>query len=318
MRFSSSNSSSSRSACAASRGSPAGRRRLHFTIVSGCILLIWFAGDINYENASKYLILFDLPGGSSSEGGGRTKKGSAARSSSRLPIPCKGKERVLEILERAVENAVDKKCRSSVTSLLAATTANTENTSKQQQQQRLTKALNMKKKPGSSSSSSKNKQEHVYGMTTCDMHVMCDQLPQWKQVAHLYGDTPVVLGLETCAQYRETLLLLQQQQNINNNNATMPTTTTIAPAVRVAGLYNSGTNALTAALADNAPQFNTDSDSSSDSSWEVPWGKHAPAHARDTSLAAANTATDAVLPVVVVRDPFRWMTSMVRSYSCMI
>jgi hypothetical protein len=135
---------------------------------------------------------------------------------------------------------------------------------------------------------------------------MCQQLPQWKQVVQLYGDRPVILGLETCLRYRETL----EQGRQSPNNATQR-----HPAPRVTGLYNSGTNALMAALADNfAKYLDADIVATPDGvgSWEVPWGKHVPP-TKGRSRFSSPTELAAVLPIVIVRDPFRWMASMVRA-----
>jgi hypothetical protein len=58
---------------------------------------------------------------------------------------------------------------------------------------------------------------------------LCRTLPSWKQVVSLYGPDPVVLGLETCAQYRSLFTPTSAE-------------TPRRPLVRIAGLYNSGTN----------------------------------------------------------------------------
>jgi hypothetical protein len=245
--------------------------------VAVCGLLVWLTGEFGRKSYANAKYVFDVHSGE----GGLLRKN--------IPPQCKGKERVLEILDRATEFAVDKKCHSSVTSVLAAASVSTTR-------------RNTKDKGGKSQ---QQKSQHVYGKTTCNIHDICNQLPLWKQVAHLYGDKPVVLGMETCVQYRE---MLQQQQTKNNATA----------AVRVAGLYNSGTNALAAILADNLPQFNHNNNAATvagiSSSWEVPWGKHGPAKSREASMSTTTTTNEQVfLPIVVVRDPFRWMASMVRA-----
>lgn len=202
-------------------------------------------------------------------------KNAKYRGSARVAIPpqCRGKERVLEILNKAMKFAVDRKCHPSVTSLLTRSKRNR-------------------------SLAGKGKQNHVYGMTTCNVHDICHQLPQWKQIQHLYGDKPAVLGIETCAKYRENLML----HNNNDQNAT--------PAVRIAGLYNSGTNVLERSFADNLHQFRTKADPTDESSsWDVPWGKHIP----PSTTQDQHSKTVDIMPVVVVRDPFRWMASMVRA-----
>ena len=177
---------------------------------------------------------------------------------------CKGKERVLGMLQRATKQSVDeKKCR--VPTLLKVSSR--------------------------SSRSLINKEPPVYNKTTCALSDMCEQLPLWKQVRHTYGEEPVVIGMETCQKYRESL---------NGGNST----------VRIAGLYNSGTHMLAAALQDNLPHLNP----SSPMNWDVLWGKHVPLKYRNENVWPLQDTTltpDQILPVVVVRDPFRWMQSMV-------
>jgi hypothetical protein len=197
------------------------------------------------------------------------RRGSSSRSmlfmSSRtggLTRQCRGREWALGILQQATENAIDQKCKPSVQSLLSLTTT------------RRQKAAGGGEGPA------------VYGMTTCDVRDLCDQLPTWKQVRHLYGDGPVVMG--SC--------------------------TAVSPGaqIRVAGLYNSGTSVVAATLRDNLaflfpeqPQ-QRDADADAPKVWEVPYGKHVPAKYRDVA-----DEDEEILPIVVVRDPFRWMASMV-------
>jgi len=70
-------------------------------------------------------------------------------------------------------------------------------------------------------------------------------------VAKLYGEEPVILGLDTCDSYRSLL----SDRNIK-------------PRVRVAGLYNTGTNAFARALEMNFESLDQLE------KHEVPWGKH--------------------------------------------
>ena len=186
---------------------------------------------------------------------------------------CKGKERVLAMLQRATKQSVDeKKCR--VPSLLKVS--------------RSTRRLIKERLP-------------VYNKTTCALTDMCEQLPQWKQVRYTYGEEPLVIGMETCQKYRESL---------KGGNST----------VRIAGLYNSGTHILASALQDNLPYLNPSS-SSNQINWDVVWGKHVPLKYRNENVWPPQDTTvltpDQILPVVVVRDPFRWMQSMV-CYTCTV
>jgi hypothetical protein len=227
-----------------------------------------------------------------------------------IPGTCKGKERVLQILERAIEHAVDAECRlSPVPSVSSGRRVNRpEPLPKHFNQSRVVaKRLHHGFLP---SQKRRNKLGHVYGVTTCNVSEMCQQLPQWKQVVQLYGDRPVILGLETCVRYRETL----EHERQSPNNATLMRRSTPA-APRVTGLYNSGTNALMVALADNFVNLDADIVTTTPDgvgSWEVPWGKHVPP-TKGRSRFSSPTELDAVLPIVIVRDPFRWMASMVRA-----
>ena len=200
---------------------------------------------------------------------------------------CKGKEHVLSLLQTAVSHSIDPtKCQ--VPSLFTA-------------------VRNQKSRKTSKQKHRRNKKlpPLVYNQTTCELTDLCPQFPKWKQVVQAYGKDPVILGMETCPSYRK---LLQSKKNgVTRPNAT----------VRVAGLYNSGTNALAAALQDNLPHLNSAAAGAS-MDWDVPWGKHVPLNYRQQKISpgastTSTTAIEQILPIVVVRDPFRWMQAMVRS-----
>jgi hypothetical protein len=133
-------------------------------------------------------------------------------------------------------------------------------------------------------------------------HTLCGQLSTWKETTDLYGKNPVVVGLETCERYRAML-----SAEANNGQA-------IKPKVRVTGLYNSGTTAFSLSLEENlehlplAPGGGTKYHT-------VPWGKHVPAKYRwvNSYIKEDANITPYVLPVILVRDPYRWMASMVSS-----
>lgn len=121
----------------------------------------------------------------------------------------------------------------------------------------------------------------------------CALLPVWQNIVENYGDGPVVHGLDTCEAYRES---------ISNNSH---------PMLRVAGLFNSGTNAMAALLELNVEELG------GNFQHEVPWGKHLPVRFRKTNKFPPRSKVDyrQVMPVVMVREPFRWMKSMCkRSY----
>jgi len=128
---------------------------------------------------------------------------------------------------------------------------------------------------------------------------LCAKLPPWKDVVDLYGDEPVVVGLETCQQYRDA------QANKYKTKKRLP---------KLAGLWNTGSTALSTSFLQNFVDY--------DPRWEihkatVPWGKHTPLWLKYINKWPKTNADDPdqVLPVVVVRDPFRWMNTMVRALS---
>ena len=128
---------------------------------------------------------------------------------------------------------------------------------------------------------------------------ICQRLPTWKEVTALYGSGPVVLGLETCSAYRDRLR--------NNTN--------YSPQATVAGLWNSGTTALSMFFLQNLVGFHSSTDVSAAT---VPWGKHTPLYLKYYNTwpigkrsSRDREMKDHVLPVLIVRDPFRWMKTMV-------
>jgi hypothetical protein len=112
-------------------------------------------------------------------------------------------------------------------------------------------------------------------------------LPDTRTLTTLYGpiDQPIVLGLETCQAFRDAIPQAERY---------------VAPA----GMFNTGTNALERHLTNNV--FGVQK------AWQVPWGKHRTEskrlHHAAVSLEGINQT--AVLPIVVIRDPFFWMQSM--------
>lgn len=130
---------------------------------------------------------------------------------------------------------------------------------------------------------------------------LCRQLPTEQQVSQLYGNEPIVHGLDTCEKYRAHL------KSANNE--------TVAPMVRVTGLFNTGTNALHMALHVNLNEGKkreiTDPDEI-EMLYGVPWFKHFPLEARTNwAQGQSPTTVDRILTIVLVRDPYRWMQSMV-------
>jgi hypothetical protein len=126
----------------------------------------------------------------------------------------------------------------------------------------------------------------------------CDSLPTWKEVTDLYGTLPVVYGLDTCEDYRRILK--------ENSNATHQ----LAPDIRVAGLFNTGTNALETLFSLNVKEV------SDINAYQIDGGKHVPPKQEWYSTFDKFLKRDFELPIVLIRDPFRWMQSMVRVMDC--
>lgn len=72
-----------------------------------------------------------------------------------------------------------------------------------------------------------------------DFDKICKRIPTEQQMKDLYGPEPIVYGLDTCSVYRQ--LLKAKDDNSEDLNA----------RPRVAGLYNTGTNALSRTFEDN-------------------------------------------------------------------
>lgn len=118
-------------------------------------------------------------------------------------------------------------------------------------------------------------------------------LPKWSVVEELYGDRPVVLGLEHCEAFRTQF---------------DPDDASIGPA----GMFNTGTNPLAMYISNNCRLPRNKKDKAGGTRWQVPWGKHAPASRKWTNTAGHDQRVNKtnVMPIVVVRDPYSWMQSM--------
>jgi hypothetical protein len=123
------------------------------------------------------------------------------------------------------------------------------------------------------------------------------QLSTGKQVTQLYGNGPVIIGLETCDAYRKSLLL--------SSSTTQP---------RIAGLYNTGTNALAKLFEVNYPELHLTLPKSY-FKYDVPWGKHVPfSRKNNVTFPHTNpTLKEQVFPVILIRDPYWWMVSMCKN-----
>ena len=121
-------------------------------------------------------------------------------------------------------------------------------------------------------------------------------LPKWSDVTQLYGKNgPVVIGLDTCERFRNTVSIEEA-------------------SIGIAGMFNTGTNPLNMYLGSNCimPHISKKADRYGGMRFQVPWGKHTPASRKWTNTASKDGKVNktAVLPVIMTRDPFTWMQSM--------
>lgn len=127
------------------------------------------------------------------------------------------------------------------------------------------------------------------GVTDLDAETRA-ALPTWDEITQLYGSSqqPMIYGMDSCARYRETVPADQRQ-------------------TAVAGLFNTATNALAWSLRHNVP-------TAQHSKWQVPWGKHRLASVKwnHTVEGSDRVNKTAILPVVIIKDPFTWLQSMCR------
>lgn len=144
-------------------------------------------------------------------------------------------------------------------------------------------------------------------------------LPTLQQVEQLYGKSgPRILGLAQCEHFRS-----------NGGKA-----------LGIAGMFDSGTNLAALYLDNNCVLPDQGDGRAVDILWQVPWGKHVVAEMRkDHHMATAATAAAggatvmrssgstgistlkdyvvdhaAVMPIVMIRDPYFWMQSMCRHH----
>ena len=124
-----------------------------------------------------------------------------------------------------------------------------------------------------------------------------NMLPNLQRIWNeLYGSTgssnftsgePVIYGMETCEAYRQMVP--------RHDRYTAP-----------AGMFNTGTNNLELNMQKNLEGIRA--------LYQVPWGKHRMEARRlkHTAPGAGKFNQSNCLPVVIVRDPYHWMQSMVR------
>ena len=129
------------------------------------------------------------------------------------------------------------------------------------------------------------------GIDWTTVNTTSPKLPSMTTLNALYGklsEGPVILGMETCRTYQETVKYEDRY-------------------TAVAGMFNTGTNAMQFHLQHNIDNLKY--------AWQVPWGKHRMEFVKHnhTAPGLAKFVKEHALPVVVIRDPFHWMQSMVRN-----
>ena len=112
----------------------------------------------------------------------------------------------------------------------------------------------------------------------------------WRNLQEMYGNLtePVVWGLDTCQSYRDKVPNKGQRYTA------------------VAGLFNTGTNAM---------EFHLQHNLKMPSKWQVPWGKHRVPAVRlnHTAPGMDKVNRENVMPIIMIRDPFAFMQSMCKS-----
>jgi hypothetical protein len=136
----------------------------------------------------------------------------------------------------------------------------------------------------------------VGGAELLDNSSICLDLPTWDEVASLYGDKPIIHGLDSCQRYREHI------------HAANTLGKAARPDPRVGGLYDTGTNAFADLLMLNFEAKKSIMD------YNIPGGKHTQLLQRTWERQARiHYNSTFVFPVVLVRDPYRWMNSMCKA-----
>jgi len=137
---------------------------------------------------------------------------------------------------------------------------------------------------------------------------LASQLPSWDDIVSMYGDKPIIHGLETCKTYRDT----------------------VEPADRMlgpAGIFNTGTNLLFELMKANcnikeARTSKTHREPMRNGMrFQPPWGKHNPPSIHRGQHVAKfwgeGINQTAFFPVVMIKDFYHWAGSQCRhAYTC--
>ncbi|KAL7530900.1 hypothetical protein ACHAXR_003739 [Thalassiosira sp. AJA248-18] len=129
------------------------------------------------------------------------------------------------------------------------------------------------------------------------------QLPTWATVVEMYGEEPIIYGLETCEPYRQSV---------------KPEDRMTGPA----GIFNTGTNLYFELMKNNcmikeAALSSTHREPKRNGMrWQAPWGKHNPPSSHRFKNVAKMWGEGinhtAFFPVVTIKDPYGWMGSQCR------
>ncbi|KAL7565086.1 hypothetical protein ACA910_005094 [Epithemia clementina (nom. ined.)] len=117
------------------------------------------------------------------------------------------------------------------------------------------------------------------------------RLPKWKDVSKLYGDQPVILGMERCQEF------CREHRPANRTAA-------------IAGMFNTGTNAMAQYFYRN---LQMPDNPNLGFLANVPWHKHGWVDLRGRNFFRDPSNHESVLPIVIIRDPYGWFQSMCES-----
>ncbi|KAG7368441.1 hypothetical protein IV203_031184 [Nitzschia inconspicua] len=130
---------------------------------------------------------------------------------------------------------------------------------------------------------------------------LLEELPDWADVVKMYGDKPVLYGIneENCQRF-------QHQSDPGEH------------MLGVAGTFNSGTNLMAELLIHNCfmpERLKKYGRRNFGIRWQVPWGKHTPPgdekyRNEHKSKKDWNVNASEIMPAVTIRDPLIWLKSM--------
>lgn len=144
------------------------------------------------------------------------------------------------------------------------------------------------------------KEQLIYSLLRVGAEVTidtCRSLAKWSEVTDLYGEEPVIYGLDRCESYRASF----RQRFLSTNLTAEP---------RVSGMMNTGTNNLVSLLQMNFQERENPKEYST-----TCYSKHASLHLKQYLVGIGQCPADVyqdTIQLVLIRDPFRWMNSMVR------